>query len=103
MCACADRADRQSRLSVEEASKTLNLLIEVTALSGGELFKRFYRDVKPAARAPLVPDPGNDPIDEQHRVVSCLSGRSQRALCGLSRKEHFPWLAADDIGVEVGK
>ena len=103
MCACDDRTDSQSGLSVEEGSHALYLPIEVAALFGSELIKRLHRDIKPAARAPLMPDSSDGSIDEEHRVVSRLPTRGQRALRGPPGKEQFARLAADGVGVEVGK
>src|SRR5437588_72815 len=82
MCACDDRPDRQAGLSVEEGSHALHLPIEVAALFGSELLKRLHGDIKPATRAPLMPDSSDGSIDEEHRVVSRLPARGQRALCG---------------------
>src|SRR5437764_13506867 len=101
--ACGDRPDRQSGVSVEEGSHALHLLIEVAALFDSEWIKRLHRDIKPAARAPLMPNSSNGSIDEEHRIVSCLPTWGQRPLCGPPGKEPFARLAADDVGVEVGK
>lgn len=93
MCARADRADSQSGLSVEEGSIALHLHIETAALSGCELLKRLHCDIKPTARAPLMPDPGNGSIDEEYRVVSRLpTGVSVRCAASPGKSSSRGWL-----------
>src|SRR5579863_111268 len=103
MGACANRPDRQSTVSAQEGSHALHLLIEVAALFGRELLKRLHRDIKPAASAPLMPNSSNGSLDEEHRIVSRLPTWSQSPLPGPPGKELFARLAADYVGVEVGK
>src|SRR5947209_6281669 len=77
--------------------------MKIAALGGSELIKRLRRDLKPPSRAPEMPDPSDCSVDKEHRVVSRLPTRGQRALCSPSGKEQFARLTADCVGVEVGK
>ena len=64
MCAYDDCTESQSGLSIEERSNTLYLPIEVAALGSGKPVKWFYCDIKPAARAPLMPDSSDGSLDK---------------------------------------
>jgi hypothetical protein len=103
MCARDHCPERQARVSVEEDTHARHLFVEIPAVSRVEPLKRLDRNVKPAAGTPLMPDPSDESIDEEHRVVARLPTRSQRALRGWSGKEQLAWLAADYICIEVRK
>jgi hypothetical protein len=50
-----------------------------------------------------VPHAADLAIDEQDRVVSCLTRRGERAAGGGTRVQPVPGLARDDVGVEIGQ
>lgn len=89
MCGRDDCPERQARVSVEEDTHARHLLVEIPALGSSEPLKRLDRDVKPATGTPLMPDPSDESIDEEHRVVARLPTRGQRPLCGQSGKSSF--------------
>ncbi len=103
MPACGHGANGQLGFAIEEFPDALHLVIELAALHGGELVERLHRDVEFPTGAALVPDPGDCPADEQHRKVSGLTARGQRAFGGPTREEQLARLAADRVGVEVGQ
>src|SRR5579883_2628457 len=103
MCACADRTEGQASLNVEEDSHTFHLPIKIAAIFSSKLLKRLHCDIKPATRAPLMPDASDGSVDEKHRVVSRLPTRRERTPGSLSWKEQFARLATDGVDIEVGK
>lgn len=68
---------------------------------GAELVEWLHGDVEFAARAAQVPDPGNRPVDEQHREVSRLASGSQRAFGSPAGEEQLARLPAERVGIEV--
>ncbi len=87
MPACGHSADGQLGFAFEEVPNALHLVVELAALRGGESVERLHRDVECPAGAPLVPDPGDRPVDEQHRKVSGLATGGQRAFGGPAGEE----------------
>jgi hypothetical protein len=73
MPVCNHGADGQPGFAIEEFADALHLVVELAALRGGESIERFHHDVECPSGAALMPDPGNDPFDEQHREVSGLA------------------------------
>src|SRR5437016_4309025 len=56
-----------------------NYHIIASSLRGGELVEWLYCDIEPTTRAPLVPDPSDCSVDEQHWKVSGLATWGQCA------------------------
>src|SRR5437763_207576 len=103
MAACGHSADDQLRLAFEEFPDAFYLLAELAALRGGQVVEWLHGDGEFSARAAQVPDPGNRPVDEQHREVSGLATGGQRAFGSSAGEEQLAWLAADRVGIEVGQ
>jgi transposase len=103
MSASGDGADGQPGVAFEECPDAFHLVVEITALRCGELVERLHCDIEPTTRAPLMPDPSDCSVDEQHWKVSGLTAWGQCAFGGPSGKEQFARLTADCVGVEVGK
>src|SRR5438094_2151695 len=103
MAACGHRADGQLGLAFEEFPNAFHLIVEVAALRGGEVVEWLHCDVEFVARAAQVPDPGNCPVNEQHREVSRLTSGSQRTFGSPAGKEQLARLAADRVGIDVGQ
>ena len=80
MAASGHSADGQLWLAFEEFPDAFGLLAEIAALGGHEFGAWLHGDGEFAARAAQVPDPGNRPVDEQHREVAGLATGSQRAF-----------------------
>ena len=103
MSPCGHSADGQLGLAFEDFPDAFHLLVEVAVLPGGEFVEWLHCDVEFSARAAQVPDPGNHPVDEQHREVSRLASGSQRAFGSPAGEEQLARLAADRVGIEVGQ
>src|SRR6266702_5206842 len=101
MAACGHSADGQLGLALEEFPNAFYLLVEVAALRGGEVVEWLHCDVEFSARAAQVPDPGNHPVDEQHREVSGLATGSQCAF-GSRPCRHQSRAAAVHYGMPLG-
>jgi hypothetical protein len=65
-CVGADRnsADDQLGRAFEERADAFNLVVERPALRGGEGMQRLDRDRDSPARTALMPDPGDDAVDQ---------------------------------------
>ena len=87
MPACGHGADGQLGFAIEEFPDALHLVVELAALRGSEPVERLHRDVDCPAGAALMPDPGDRPVDEQHRKVSGLASGGQRTFGGPAGEE----------------
>src|SRR5438876_2167490 len=103
MSPCGHSADGQLGLAFEDFPDAFHLLVEVAVLPGGEFVEWLHCDVEFSARAAQVPDPGDRPVDEQHREVSGLATGSQRTFGSPAGEEQLARLAADRVGIEVGQ
>ena len=80
--ACAptvDRPDRQTPALLRAPRPTSAASASSSRRCAAEsVAQGLDRDLDPPARPPLVPDPADDAVDQQDRVVAGLAGRRQR-------------------------
>ena len=68
-----DRPDGQPRLTIQDLAEPVNLKLQRPTLSSRELGEGLDRHVNALAGAPLVPDSGDNAIDDQYRIVAGLA------------------------------
>jgi hypothetical protein len=103
MCTGGDSPDGEPSITLEDLSDSLDLDLETSPLIGGKPCERLHGHLNLAAGASLVPNAGDDAIDEQDRVVAWLAGRREGACGGLAREQPGSRLAADRVRIEVGE
>src|SRR5262245_3522774 len=101
MGAYSHSADSQLGRAFKELPDPFHLLVKPATLCSGEYLQRLHRELDLPAGATLMPNPGDKPIDEQHRKVTGLAV-GQRTGGGPPWKELLARVAAHHIGIEVG-
>jgi hypothetical protein len=95
------RAHCQGWLGLHECAYQFHVFLQLAEMRGGELAQRFDSDGELATCAALVPNPTDHAVDEQHRIIASLTGRSERAARSQARVQQLARLARDDERVEV--
>src|SRR3954466_2250033 len=65
-----DGADGQAWPGVDDLAEAGHLVVEIGALGGREAYEGLDGDVDAAARAPLVPQPGDHAVDQEDLEVA---------------------------------